>query len=77
MRRNQQLTLFRCRRVWHFGRHGSHTDRPRPKCSTMQDQSLGRHSRRVNPQEIPAISQLVCHTVLSITFAFSKISGGA
>ena len=43
----------------------------------IDDQSLGCHSRHVNPQGIPAIFQLVCHTFLSITFASSKISGGA
>ena len=34
-------------------------------------QSLGRHSRRVNPRGIPAIFQMVCQAFLLITFAFS------
>ena len=44
---------------------------PWPKSSTLQGQSLERHSGRVNPL---AIFQLVCHAFLSITF---EISWGA
>ena len=35
-------------------------------------QSLGRHSRRVNPRGIPVIFQMVCQAFLLVTFAFSS-----
>ena len=45
---------------------------PWPKSSTLQGQSLERHSGRVNPL---AIFQLVCHAFLStLNFAFSGYS---
>lgn len=45
----RSLAFFRCRHVWHVGGHGSQIDWPWRKYSTLQGQSLWRHSRRVNP----------------------------
>ena len=43
------LSFFRCWRVRHIGSHNSQTDRP--KCSTLQGQSLRCYSRRMTSYE--------------------------
>ena len=76
----RSLSFFRCWRVRHVGSHSSQTDRPR--CSTLQGQSLRCHLSRVISYEPLRYStnkklfqrHLVCHAFLSISFAFCGCS---
>ena len=64
----RSLSFFRCRRLRHVGSHSSQNDGP--KCSTLQDQSLGRYSRHVT--SYGSLRNFTNDKVISVTFGLSR-----
>ena len=76
----RSLSSFCCWRVRHYGSHSLQTDQPR--CSTLQGRSLRCYLRHLTSYRSLWYStnkklfqwHLVCHTFLSISFAFHGCS---